>query len=311
MRRPALVMLAALCFPFVAPAQGGHAEDDEAAIRRVAQLYISLTLANLREAFYPAANLYVANEQGGLRIIPLTEFLENVAKGVTSGEARPKMSIDLIDHVGDAAIVKIIEHSDQATVTDYLSLIRGGNGWKVVSKTFNVERKLPASTAATPGSTVEQVQAQNTCAAGEMRTFDFMAGDWITSESPVAAPGPAIGTSRTERILDDCAIWEHRYVEQNGKELFDAHVVLGYDAATKRMLLFYVDDRSHTQLYEGHRENGTWTFYRERPGDGGQTVLIRVIYAPRGRGFTQMVERSKDHGATWEPGSVVSYEPKH
>jgi hypothetical protein len=311
MRRLAFVILLALAFPFLAAAQASHPEDDEAAIRRLAQLYISLAPANLRESFYPAATLYVASAQDGLRVIALKEFLENVAKGAASGEPRPKTSIDLIDHAGNAAIVKIIERSDVATVTDYLSLIRGSDGWKIASKTFNVERKLSASTAGASGIAVGQVQVQNACAAGEMRALDFLAGDWITTESPAAPPGPAIGTSRTEKILDGCAIWEHRYVEQNGKELFDAHVVFGYDAATKRMLLFYVDDRSHTQLYEGHRENDTWAFYRERPGDGEQTVLIRVTYAPGGKGFTQTVERSKDHGATWEQGSVVSYEPKH
>jgi len=287
--------------------QKSQEQDEHDAIRHVAQLYMMFDQQHLREAFYTASNLYLATEQGELRIIPFSQFLENVAKGAASGRPVPKMSIDLIDHEGSAAVVKITEHSDDATVTDYLSLIRGKEGWKVVSKTFYVEHHPPSGAASSTGT---QAQPQNSCANSEVNAFAYMAGDWVTSESPVAAGGPTTGKSTAEVILDGCAVWEHRYVEQNGKELFDAHVVWGYDSTTKRMLLFYVDDRSHTQLYEGRHEDGAWAFYRERPDSDGKILLIRVKYAKKGQGYTQTVERSKDHGATWEPGSVVSYEPK-
>jgi hypothetical protein len=291
-----------------ASGQRTQAADEHAAIRRVAELYMTFEQAKLREAFYPTANLYLATEQGQLRTIPFAQFLENAAKGAASGRLTPKMSIDLIDHEGSAAIVKITEHSDDATVTDYLSLIRGGEGWKVVSKTFYVNHKaLPASSGPVADA---QAPSQNSCSNTAISGFTFMVGDWITSESPVPATGATTGTSRTETVLDGCAIWEHRYVEQNGKEVFDAHVVWGYDSTTKRMLLFYIDDRSHTQLYEGRLENGSWAFYREQPDTDGRTLLLRVKYAQKGSGFTQSVERSSDQGATWTPGSVVSYEPK-
>ncbi len=288
--------------------QKNQAEEEYSAIRRVAQLYMTFGQANLREAFYPTANLYLATEQGELRTISFSQFLENVAKGAASGRRVPRMSIDLIDHEGSAAMVKITEHSDDATVTDYFSLIRGLEGWKVVSKTFYVNHKAqpPSSGLAADA----QPQAQDSCANAAISAFSFMVGDWITSESPAPASGATTGTSRTEAILDGCAIWEHRYVEQNGKEMLDAHVVWGYDSTTKRMLLFYVDDRSHTQLYEGRLENGSWAFYRERPDSDGRMVLIRVKYAKKGSGFTQSVERSSDRGATWGVPSVVSYKPK-
>jgi len=291
-----------------ASSQKNQVEEEHVAIRRVAQLYMTFDQANLREAFYPTANLYLATEQGEVRTIPFAQFLENVAKGAASGRRVPRMSIDLIDHEGNAAIVKITEHSDDATVTDYLSMIRGSEGWKVVSKTFYVNHKAqPASSGPAADA---QAASQNSCGNTAISSFAFMVGNWITSESPVPAAGAETGTSRTEAVLDGCAIWEHRYVEQNGKEVFDAHVVWGYDSTSKRMLLFYIDDRSHTQLYEGRFENGSWAFYRERPDTDGRTILIRVKYAQKGSGFTQSVERSSDHGATWATPSVVSYEPK-
>jgi hypothetical protein len=291
----------------VGTAQLRQAEDPEtAAIRNVVQTYISPDPSKVGTAFYPAANLYMASDQGDIRVIPLSQFLENIAKGAAAGQQRPVMSIDFIDRVGIAATVRITEISASARVTDYFSLVNGKDGWKIVSKTFNVELKTDAASTTISSPT----PPASPCPSNEAHAFDYMVGYWSTSESPASAAGASTGTSRTERILNGCALWEHRYVEQNGKELFDAHVVLGYDALTKRMLLFYVDDAAHTQLYEGKRENGTWAFYRERPGDNGETILIRVTYAEKGKGFTQTVERSKDNGKTWDKGSVATYKPK-
>jgi hypothetical protein len=334
-RLAAFAALAACFSPTDASAQSSAAASttpetaagDEAAIRHVAELYMSFDPAQLREGFYPSSNLYVAGPEGKLRVIPFDKFLENVQKGEASGRARPKGRIELIDHSGSAAIVKISEVSEEATVTDYLSLIRSNTpengGWKVVAKAFYVDRKPQAGAAPAPGAMTEQspssspatAAAQNPCdAAGEIHAFDYMLGDWTTSDSPAPSGGTAFGTSHTEKILGGCAILEHRHIEQNGKKLFDADVIWGYDVTTKRMLLFYVDDGSRTQLYEGHRENGGWEFYRDRPDKDGTMITIRVTYAPQpsqGGGFTQTVERSRGHGATWEPGqSVTTYEPK-
>ncbi len=51
-------------------AQSPAAADDEAAIRHVAELYMSFEPAKLREGFYTQSNLYVAGPQGELRVIP-------------------------------------------------------------------------------------------------------------------------------------------------------------------------------------------------------------------------------------------------
>jgi hypothetical protein len=308
MRRRLLAVLLAMQFTLAAAGQGTRAEDQDAvAIRNAIELYMSPDPARVKEAFYPSANLYSEDGKGGLRIIPLDLFLTNLAKGAASGQSRPTMTIDFIDHAGSAATARMTEISDAARVIDYFSLVRDATGWRIVSKTFNVERKTEAS-----GSSSGAMQASVTtpCPSGELQALYFLAGNWSTTESPVSSDGAITGTSRTEKILNGCALWEHRFVEQKGKELFDAHIVLGHDVTTKKMLLFYVDDGSHTQVYEGRHESGGWVFYRKRPGDGGQTILIRVTYAQKGKGFTQTVERSKDRGHSWEVASVTSYLPK-
>jgi hypothetical protein len=295
--------------------QAPAATDDDAAIRHVAELYMSFETAKLRECFYPQSNLYVAGPQGELRIVPFDKFLENVQKGEVSGRARPTSTIDFVDHVGTAAVVKITEHSADATVTDYLSLIRIAEGWKVVAKTFYVDHKPQPNSNVPAAAPSSPLPSPCEAATAEIRAFDYMLGDWTTTYSPAPAVGTAVGTSHSEKILDGCAILEHRHIEQNGKTLFNADVIWGYDSVKKQMLLFYVDDHEHTQLYEGRRENGGWSFYRDRPDKDGTTITIRVTYAPqttpKGNGFTQTVNRSKDHGATWELGqSATTYEPK-
>ncbi len=128
-----------------------------------------------------------------------------------AGRKRPVMQIDMIDHVGTAAVVKITERSEEATVTDYLSLIRSAEGWKVIAKSFYVDRKPQASGNATPtqaqpasasSSTTAQspsaqssTPAENPCgAANDVRAFDYMLGDWTTTDSPAPAGGTAFGS---------------------------------------------------------------------------------------------------------------------
>jgi hypothetical protein len=258
MRIRLLAALLATQFTVLAAGQRGPAQDQEAvAIRNANEVYMSPDTGRVKGAFYSPANLYTEDGKGGLRIIPLEQFLANLAKGEASGQSRPTMTIDFIDHAGSAATVRVTEISDVARVTDYFSLVRDATGWKIVSKTFNVEHKAEANSSSQSSM---QASAATLCPSDELQALKFLAGNWSTAESPVSSGGAITGTSRTETILNGCALWEHRLVEQKGKELFDAHIILGYDVTTKKMFLFYVDDGSHTQVYEGRREGGSWAF---------------------------------------------------
>jgi hypothetical protein len=298
-------------FPLVTAGQGSDTNDVETAkIRHVVELYASGDPAKIREAFYSSANLYFASGQDDLRIIPLDQFLENVTKGIASGQPRSRTTIDFIDRVGTAATVRITELSDRGQATDYMSLVRTGGSWKVVSKTFDFEPKIGAS--GTTGPDARPLSIPGPCEKSEVRAFDFIVGDWITSTSASAGSQNDLGTgvSHAGKILKGCALWQHRYQEQGGTEMFDADVLWGYDETNKRMRLLIVDDRSHAQVYEGSWENGGWIFYREQPGDAGETILIRVKFEQKSKGFTQTAKLSKDGGKTWETASVTTYEPK-
>jgi hypothetical protein len=301
------ILLAAIFLALASGAQTPNGESDESrAIRKVAELYLSAEPANLEQAFDATANLYTTDEKGALRVIPFHDYLERVRKnagtrGVRKGAIRP------VEHAGNAAMVEVVTTTPEVNVTDYLSLLRLQGQWKVVSKTFFVERH-----AGTPASSQSQKSAatESACGAARHHIFDFMIGSWHTSDSSTPNVAPAEGESAVEATLDGCVIHEHRHLTRQGKPLFDGDAYWGYDLTTKRWLLFYMDDASHFQVYEGREETGHLAFYRERPDPDGKPILIRIAYAPIASGYTQTVERSGDHGATWQAGGVTTYVPK-
>lgn len=138
-----------------------------------------------------------------------------------------------------------------------------------------------------------------------------MIGTWNTIDPGNGTGAAAEGESTVEAVLDGCIVHEHRSVSRQGKRLFDGDAYWGYDSTTKHWLLFYMDDMSHMQVYEGREENGQLAFHRERPDPDGKLILIRIVYAPEGSSrYTQTVERSGDHGTTWQPGGVTTYQSK-
>jgi hypothetical protein len=280
-------------------AQTPDKEDSEIkAVRHVAELYISGDPTNLIEAFYPSSNLFTTDEKDALRTIPFSEYLDRVKKNAGAAKADRKATINSIDRTGNAATAKITTLTPDSKVTDYLSMLRLNGQWKIVSKTFVVERRTQASTSGGP------------CSASDHRRFEFMIGAWNTSDPARGTFPSSEGNSTVEPILNGCVIHEHRHITQLGKALFDGDAYWGYDSTTKRWLLFYIDDQSHAQLYEGREDAGHLAFYRERPDPDGKPVLIRIAYEPTNRGYTQTVHRSADQGVTWEPGGVTTYQPK-
>jgi hypothetical protein len=279
------------------------------AIRAVADAYISADPARLRDVFLPSTNLYTTDDKEVLRTIPFAEYLQRVSANTNAAREERQASIDLVDRTGNVAIVKVTTVRPSVEVTDYLSLVRIEKRWKVVNKTFSVE---PRNLSASPTQAqIQIIAADKPCAAPDHRRFDFMIGTWHTVDPGNATVAAAEGESTVEPMLDGCIVHEHRSLTRQGKRLFDGDAYWGYDSTTKHWLLFYMDDLSHMQVYEGRDEAGHLAFYRERPDPDGKLILIRIVYAPASTSsYTQTVERSSDHGATWQPGGVTTYQSK-
>jgi len=94
-------------------------------------------LAKLKRAFHESARLY-GYRDGSFTMLPLVDWLSRVSSRAIPAESGElfEMSIESIDLTGDAGIVKVRDLYMGLRFTDYLSIIKFDNHWKIVSKVF-------------------------------------------------------------------------------------------------------------------------------------------------------------------------------
>jgi hypothetical protein len=150
------------------------------------------------------------------------------------------------------------------------------------------------------------------CADSIAREMAFLAGNWKGSSYSVAGRDTTEdATMRVEsaRLYGGCALEERWSAVQGGKTLFTARVLRAYDAATARWLVYYVDDQLNSQFYEGRQDGGRWRFLRTRM-DGAKPIQVRLTWSSAGKGYEQLIERSRDGGKTWTLGGFVRFMPE-
>lgn len=98
----------------------------------------------LRSVFHPVSHLYSAAPDGSVADLPRTEWLERVASRQKPSEMdfERQDKILAIDMAGDdAACVKLNCAVPPRYFTDYLLLLKTGEGWKIVAKSFHTEMR--------------------------------------------------------------------------------------------------------------------------------------------------------------------------
>lgn len=108
--------------------------NETAAIRQTLMHYITNT--NIGEAFHAQAQLKFVREHQ-YNQISANDFVKRVSKG----PSRPANSIKItqMDIAGNAAFAKLESRRKGRLVTDYMSLLKIGGKWKIVSKVFSVQ----------------------------------------------------------------------------------------------------------------------------------------------------------------------------
>jgi len=141
-RRVAAAALAALLIaPAVLPAQ---APSDENAIKALVQTAYVDGLQNLvdlektKAGFHPDFVL-LGLRDGKLTRLPIAEWIASAEKRKADG-AKPPLTVCkflTVDITGSAAAVKLELHQNEKRVfTDYLSLYKFPDGWKIVGKIY-------------------------------------------------------------------------------------------------------------------------------------------------------------------------------
>jgi hypothetical protein len=132
--------------------------------------------------------------------------------------------------------------------------------------------------------------------------LDFWVGEW-----EVVARGATVGHNRIEKILDGCGVMENwrDAAGGEGKSLNHRH------PATGRWHQLWIAANGSTTAYEGSLdEEGAMRFEGERTAPGGDAVPTRMSLTPLPGGTVrQVIEESRDGGATWQVGFDAVYRP--
>ncbi len=127
---------------------GAKASDPERqAVAATVQLYFQGHATGngdyFRKAFHADAKLFWVKD-GALAQRTSTEFVAGAAGKPADDEARRVRTIAMIDIAGDAAIAKVELAYPDATLVDYLSLLKIDGKWVVINKIFHRGAPRPA-----------------------------------------------------------------------------------------------------------------------------------------------------------------------
>ena len=147
-------------------------------------------------------------------------------------------------------------------------------------------------------------RAQKPCLyAPESRQFDFWVGEWNVVTT--AGEKPA-GTSRIERILNDCVILENW---SSAGHPYQGKSYNTYNVSLKRWEQFWVDNSQGMVHFYGELKNGVMDYYTDEIPQADGTKLKRHLeFIPLGLDKVRQVSHgSTDGGKTWQPEYDFTY----
>ncbi len=139
MRLPALALLAVAA---ATPIQADDKQDVRAAIEAayVQGVHAAFSADAMRRGFHPEFRMYVLKD-GAATVVTRDEWIARLEQGAASAKAKPQIKAEypMIEVAGNASVVRVELHRDgRHTFTDFLSLYRFADGWKIVAKTFQL-----------------------------------------------------------------------------------------------------------------------------------------------------------------------------
>ena len=136
------VLVALLAVPTAAPAQGPSDEDAIKALVQTAYVDGLQNLGDLEKtkAGFHADFVLLGLREGVLTRLPIAEWIASAGKRKADGAKPPLTTCRFltVDVTGSAASVKLeLRQNDRRIFTDYLSLYKFPDGWKIVGKIYH------------------------------------------------------------------------------------------------------------------------------------------------------------------------------
>ncbi len=120
-------------------------DEKQAVIKVVEEAYVQGVHAHpdgeaMRQGFHAEFIMFV-QEGGKINKVTRDEWITRIAAAQAKGANKPRPEIKaefpLVEVTGSAAVVKVELYRDgKHTFTDYISLYKFDEGWKIVAKTF-------------------------------------------------------------------------------------------------------------------------------------------------------------------------------
>lgn len=122
-------------------------DQESAAIKTVIEeayvkgIHINREPAAIKKGFHPGFNMLVLGDDGKMIKVPIDKWIEKIeaSKKEKPGPSKIKTThrFAMVDITGNAAVAKIEVYKDSKHVfTDYMSLYKFKDGWKIVNKIF-------------------------------------------------------------------------------------------------------------------------------------------------------------------------------
>ncbi len=134
--------------------QGAHSKNvgnqaDVRAVKDVVErayiqaVHVDRDFTAMRAGFHPDFVMFIRSDDNTMRQMTLDSWIERMSANPKAKEKRPKVRHRFLmaDVTGDSAVVKVAVYKDDVHVfTDYMSLYRFAEGWRIVGKSFQSHR---------------------------------------------------------------------------------------------------------------------------------------------------------------------------
>ncbi len=126
-------------------------DTEEAAVRAALQHYLNGHASGIKHEFKAAMHergtMYFVRD-GVLTLRTFPDYYGGPDGSPAADEARRKRRIELVDIAGNAAVGKIVLEYPDVTLTDYMGLLKVGDSWQIVAKSFHADRGAAAGAPA-------------------------------------------------------------------------------------------------------------------------------------------------------------------
>ncbi|MCA1757608.1 MAG: nuclear transport factor 2 family protein [Bacteroidales bacterium] len=139
------LFILSLCAFMTMPLAGQATGEKEAIIKVIGSAYVegiqnAKEIENISKGFHPGFNLLGIDQAGNLTMLPIYTWEASIKRGVEAGRTpavQTTAKYPMIDITGSAAIAKVeLYREGKQIFTDYLSLYKFPEGWRIVSKIY-------------------------------------------------------------------------------------------------------------------------------------------------------------------------------